>query len=136
CRFLKIAAQMPHIPQNPRMDSAEVRPIRGFFTMHDRCTVPIENRSGIFRSSKIKTVVSFSAEPLFPKCPCRRPAPMLISGPGFASDKYKCVFSRKPSLRSVVFRRFLLLLQLFWTFSLSEGRAGFARIMPSGENEG
>ncbi|MFR8223600.1 MAG: hypothetical protein ACLU9X_02400 [Alistipes shahii] len=99
------------------MDSAEVRPIRGFFTMHDRCTAPIENRRGIFRSSKIKTVVSFSAEPLFPKCPCRRPAPMLISGPGFASDKYKCsIFPKtKPAQRGFqeVFATFATVLDVF-----------------------
>lgn len=55
----------------------------------------------------------FRRNPLFPE---ELPA-TTDSGPPLrkasAGAKYKCVFSRKPRLRRVVFRRFLLLLQLF-----------------------
>ena len=94
---------MPHIPQNPRMDSAEVRPIRGFFTMHDRCTAPIENgggpaerqfaaapRGGLHSVCRCRRTESETHVPFFRRRTTRRPAPSAATGRRSAETVRRC----------------------------------------------
>ena len=94
---------MPHIPQNPRMDSAEVRPIRGFFTMHDRCTAPIENgggpaerqfaaapRGGLHSVCRRRRTESETHVPFFRRRTTRRPAPSAATGRRSAETVRRC----------------------------------------------
>ena len=94
---------MPHIPQNPRMDSAEVRPIRGFFTMHDRCTAPIENgggpaerqfaaapRGGLHSVCRRRRTESETHVPFFRRRTTRRPAPSAATGRRSAENADYC----------------------------------------------